>query len=142
MDVQAFKRLVDEALDLPDCKCNKTDFKAWKAWRTQSQKADSRILGKVNLISNMPLNQLENLGPFDHQTGSIKARGYTSHLPNGLNYWSDQAPIALYFYPYHNCDVYRCIHCKAIFLEYTETAGHAPEKRLRWVRPELVTEQK
>lgn len=88
----------------------------------------------------MPADQLENLGPFDHQDESIKARGYTSYLPDGLNYWSAEAPIAVYFYPYHECDIYRCKDCEAIFLSYTETAGHAPEKRLRWVRPELIIE--
>ena len=139
MNVETFKSLVSQAHAQPDCGCNKTNFQCWAAWRTKTRDLDSTLWGKKRLEANMPAGQLENLGPFDHQEQAIKANGYTSYLPNGLNYWSPKAPIAVYFYPYHDCDIYQCKGCQAIFLEYMEESGHIPEKRLRWVRPELIT---
>lgn len=56
-------------------------------------------------------------------------------------YWSPTAKIATNFYPYHNCDVYRCNECKKLFLVYVETAGHGPQQRIRLVKPELIVEE-
>jgi len=56
-------------------------------------------------------------------------------------YWSPTSKIATNFYPYHNCEVFRCNECKKLFLVYTETAGHYPEQRIRLVKPELIVEE-
>ena len=104
-----------------DCSCNRNDFKAWKYTKS--------------LNSTLML-----LGEFAHKTEAIKRNGYNSYHPAGTNYWSEDASISIFFYPYHECDIYQCKQCESLFLHYIEHGGHGSEKRLRWVNPDLVTD--
>src|SRR5579871_1655945 len=40
--------------------------------------------------------------------------------PNGTRYDSPDAPVAVSWFPFNRCDVYRCGRCLGIYLRYTE----------------------
>jgi hypothetical protein len=83
-------------------------------------------------------NILETLGDFEDAEKYISKNGYNEYHPHGTNYWNKDAPIAIQYYPYNDCTVRKCPQCAAIFLSYTEFAGHGPQHRLRYVREDLV----
>lgn len=82
--------------------------------------------------------QLGTLGEFEGAEEFINKNSYNEYHPNGTNYWSKTAPIALQYYPYHESQIRACPVCGAIFLSYVEYSGHASQKRLRWVKKELI----
>ena len=51
--------------------------------------------------------------------------------PRGTQLWSPDAPIALGWHPYNRCTLWRCQHCAAAFLRYTEYGGYYEEERIR-----------
>ena len=55
-----------------------------------------------------------------------------------LQYWGTDAPIQFDKYPYYGCEVFRCKTCGTLFFYYLELGGHAPQKRYRVIRKELV----
>jgi len=57
----------------------------------------------------------------------------------GSSLWSPRAPIALHFHPYNRCELWQCRSCRKPYLRYTEYGGYYEEKRIRELRPELVT---
>jgi len=57
----------------------------------------------------------------------------------GSSHWSATAPIALHFHPYNRCELWQCKSCRKPYLRYTEYGGYYEEKRIRELRPELVT---
>jgi len=57
----------------------------------------------------------------------------------GSSLWSPEAPIALHFHPYNRCALWQCRSCKKPYLRYTEYGGYYEEKRIRELRPELIT---
>lgn len=61
---------------------------------------------------------------------------HNEEYPTKENYWSPKYPIALEYYPYFGCDIYS--DGKSYFLIYQEFGGHAPEKRCRVVKKELL----
>jgi len=81
-----------------------------------------------------------SVGEFSDAEKYIKENGYSEYHPENTNYWSEDAPIAINFYPYHESIIRRCKKCGEVFLNYTEYGGHAPQDRLRWVRKELIVE--
>ena len=52
------------------------------------------------------------------------------------SYWSPNYPIALEYYPYDGCEIYT--DGSDYFFIYQEFGGHAPEKRCRSIRKELI----
>jgi hypothetical protein len=60
------------------------------------------------------------------------------HHPRGTHGWSPDAPIALGYYPYNRCDVWRCRSCRRAYLRYTEYGGYYEDERVRQVDPALV----
>ena len=58
--------------------------------------------------------------------------------PAGTHGWSNDAPIALGWYPYNRCDVWQCVGCGKPFLRYTEFGGYYTDERIREVQAELV----
>ena len=83
---------------------------------------------------------LEIAGEFELADYFIEKNGYSEYHPDGTNYWSKDAPVAIDFYPYHESRILLCPNCKAIFLNYIEYAGHLPQDRLRWARKSLLVE--
>jgi hypothetical protein len=60
--------------------------------------------------------------------------------PEGTNYWSEDAPIALGFFPYNRCEVLQCQDCQRCFLSYSEYGGYYFERRIRAVSAHLVVD--
>ncbi len=55
--------------------------------------------------------------------------------PHGTHYWQAEAPIALAYFPYNRCSVWRCRHCHRGFLQYTEYGGYYTDHRIREIDP-------
>ncbi len=58
--------------------------------------------------------------------------------PQGTNYWSADAPIALDCFPYNRAEVWQCRRCARAFLRYTEYGGYYIDPRIREVDPRLI----
>jgi len=58
--------------------------------------------------------------------------------PNGTGAWSDDAPIALGWFPYNRCDVWQCRGCARPFLRYTEVGGYYTDERIRELQAHLI----
>lgn len=101
-------------------KCHKDNFAGWETLTKEME------------------SSLELCGEFEQAEKYIGQNGYTEYHPNGTNYWSKDAPIALAFYPYHESLIRKCKSCDAIFLTYIEHSGHAPHNRCRWVQKDLL----
>jgi hypothetical protein len=51
--------------------------------------------------------------------------------PEGTHLWSALAPVALAYFPYNRCEVWRCRACARPFLRYTEYGGYYEDERIR-----------
>lgn len=58
--------------------------------------------------------------------------------PAGTNFWSEDAPIAMGFYPYNDCTVWSCRRCGRSFLFYVEGGGYFVDRRIRLLSLDLV----
>jgi hypothetical protein len=58
--------------------------------------------------------------------------------PAGTHLWSAQAPVALGYFPYNRCELWRCRSCARPFLRYTEYGGYYEEDRIRELNPALL----
>lgn len=58
--------------------------------------------------------------------------------PAGTHAWSADAPIAVGYFPYNRCDVWRCTGCGRPFLRYTEYGGYYNDERIRELNTLLV----
>ena len=47
-------------------------------------------------------------------------------------------PIALGWHPYNRCTLWRCHHCNAAFLRYTEYGGYYQDDRIRPLLAHLI----
>jgi hypothetical protein len=65
---------------------------------------------------------------------------YQEYLPNGVNYWASNAPIAPNFFPYNRSDVWKCSACGRLYLRYTEGGGYFVDKRIRALSSRLITD--
>lgn len=120
LSYENFIALIDKEIKCNCNSCLKSSFKSW---------------GNLTIEQK---NSLSKNGEFDFSEECINKNGYTEYHPNGTNYWSEDSPIALAFYPYHESKIMTCEMCNAVFLNYIEEAGHAPQDRIRWVRKDLV----
>lgn len=68
---------------------------------------------------------------------SADGTGYDATLeeyhPEGSDYWSSRAPIALGWFPYNRSTAWRCTRCAGLFLRTTEYGGYYEEERIRRV---------
>jgi hypothetical protein len=58
--------------------------------------------------------------------------------PQGTHYWDAEAPVAIAFFPYNRCDVWRCVHCGTCFVQYVEAGGYYVDTRIRAINPLLI----
>ena len=58
--------------------------------------------------------------------------------PRGTRYESPDAPVALKFFPYNRCDIWRCKQCQRHLMRYTEFGGYYVDHRVRALTPELA----
>jgi hypothetical protein len=63
---------------------------------------------------------------------------YEEFHPNKTRYDSADAPMALAYFPYNRCDVFRCGPCGRVLLKYTEYGGYYVDDRVRAVDPALI----
>ena len=117
----ALRELAEQAerTEAPSCTCTKTPL---DGWQSQPLSLDER--------------QLE-------QTGTLMVEGdpeptFAEHLPEGTNYWSENAPIAPRYFPYNRCGVWTCTHCGRLYLRYTEGGGYFVDQRIRAVKASLI----
>jgi len=60
--------------------------------------------------------------------------------PEGTRYDSSDAPIAVAYFPYNRCDVFKCTTCECAVLKYTEYGGYYVDHRVRLVDATKVVE--
>lgn len=97
---------------------------------------DDKFLGWKK-ISKDEESKLKKIGIVVDNEGNDVSSSNEYH-PDGTNYYSKNAPIALAYYPYNGCEVYQCSESGKLFLIYTEYGGHKPEKRCRLVQSDLI----
>lgn len=120
VSLKEFFLLVDKS-DTKVCKtCTKELYLSW---------------GNITKEMDQALNVI---GAFLNSDCYINKNGYTEFHPEGTNYWSESAPIAIAYYPYHESKIRVCNECSAVFLNYTDYSGHAPQNRVRLVRKNLI----
>ena len=57
--------------------------------------------------------------------------------PSGTRYDSADAPVAVKFFPYNRCELWRCSQCQRQLLRYTEFGGYYVDHRVRELAPDL-----
>ena len=60
---------------------------------------------------------------------------FEEHHPHGTRYDSPGAPVALTFFPYNRCELFRCSQCQRQLLRYTEFGGYYVDHRVRELSP-------
>lgn len=60
---------------------------------------------------------------------------YEEWHPDGTRYESPDAPVAVSFFPYNRCDLWRCGQCERHVLRYTEFGGYYVDHRVRALLP-------
>jgi hypothetical protein len=56
--------------------------------------------------------------------------------PQGTRYESPNAPVAVAFFPYNRCDLWRCTQCARHLMRYTEFGGYYVDHRVRAIGPD------
>ncbi|MDB5892198.1 MAG: hypothetical protein JWP47_3029 [Polaromonas sp.] len=60
------------------------------------------------------------------------------HHPQGTRYASEDAPVAVDFFPYNLSEVHACSRCSKVLLRYTEYGGYYVDHRVRELDPDRV----
>jgi hypothetical protein len=68
----------------------------------------------------------------------IAEPSFEEQHPNGTRYESPDAPVALKFFPYNRCDIWRCTQCQRHLMRYTEFGGYYVDHRVRALTPKLA----
>lgn len=84
--------------------------------------------GWESVSGAMEISHLEPVGGLGTETSFDRLDEFH---PQGTHLWSPDAPIALGWYPYNRCTVWRCARCAAAFLRYTEYGGYYQDERIR-----------
>ncbi|WP_147320061.1 hypothetical protein [Chitinophaga silvisoli] len=92
----------------------------------------SKYLGWAEL-EKADEEQLVLIGKFDNEGGP------TSNMPYRDKYWQADAPIALAWYPFFGCHIYRYGQDGGLYFVYNEFGGHAPERRCRLIQRHLIS---
>jgi hypothetical protein len=101
------------------CTCTKTPL---DGWQSQPLSIDER--------------QLEQVGTLMREDEAEPT--FAEHLPEGMRYWSDDAPIAPRYFPYNRCGVWKCTQCGRLYLRYTEGGGYFVDQRIRALKANLI----
>jgi hypothetical protein len=94
--------------------------------------------GWTRTPADFPESQMRTVGtlvddPYEEAT-------FAEYHPDGSDYWSASAPIALRHYPYNRCVVLQCSVCGRACLKYVEAGGYYVEPRIRALDPELIVD--
>lgn len=82
-----------------------------------------------------PAALMERLGTL--RDPSVDEPTFEEFHPRGTRYDSPDAPIAVNYFPFNRCDVFRCRQCGLLALRYTEYGGYYVDHRVRRVRADL-----
>lgn len=63
---------------------------------------------------------------------------YEEAHPHGTRYGDANAPVAVKFFPYNRCDLWKCSRCEKHLLRYTEFGGYYVDQRVRFLDPKLI----
>jgi hypothetical protein len=110
-----------EQTDPPPCTCTKTPL---AGWQSQPLSIDERQLEQVGTLMSAAENEAEPT--------------FAEYLPDGMRYWSDDAPIAPKYFPYNRCGVWKCKLCGRLYLRYTEGGGYFVDQRIRALNSNLI----
>ncbi len=106
-----------------ECRCAASPFPGWERVATSFPEAQMRWIGTLNA------------DPGGEPT-------YQEWNPPGRNYWSEDAPVAVHYFPYNRCNVEQCGECERVYLRYTEGGGYYVEQRIRALNdPLLITDK-
>jgi len=101
------------------CNCTRTPL---DGWNSQPVSLDEERLQEVGTLC----------------VASDPEPSYQEYLPQGVDYWSSEAPIAPRYFPYNRCTVWQCTQCARLYLRYTEGGGYFVDRRIRAVRSALI----
>ncbi|NGY18834.1 hypothetical protein FBF08_08815 [Campylobacter sp. CFSAN093250] len=115
------------------------ELRAFAAAAAEQQRcADCAVLwrpGWESLSGADKTSHLQQVGALGTlETGEL----LDEYHPQGTNQWSPDAPIALGWHPYNRCTLWRCHHCNAAFLRYTEYGGYYQDDRIRPLLAHLI----
>jgi hypothetical protein len=83
-----------------------------------------------------PAAQLQQLGTL--RDPAIDEPTFEERHPDGTRYDSPGAPVAVGFFPYNRCDLWRCGPCGRHLLRYTEFGGYYIDHRVRVLDPARI----
>lgn len=85
-----------------------------------------------NKLEKADEEQLVLIGKLDNEERP------TSNYPYKDKYWQPDAPIALAYYPFFGCKLYRYGQNGGLYFVYDEFGGHVPETRCRLIQRDLI----
>jgi hypothetical protein len=121
LSAEQLKSLATQAPE--QCECA---LKICKGWESVSE-------------ARWPADQMQVAGTLrqDLPEGQMELTFEEFH-PHGTRYDSLNAPIAVDYFPYNRCDVFKCSTCQCAVLKYTEYGGYYVDTRARLVDPEMI----
>lgn len=121
LNVEALKALAAQSPNA--CTCALKICKGWESTPDARWPAD-QMHAVGTLRQELPEGQMELT--------------FEEFHPNGTRYDSPKAPIAVDYFPYNRCDVFKCSTCQCAVLKYTEYGGYYVDTRARLVDPEMI----
>lgn len=121
LDAEALYRLASAGAERSACEC-----------------AALRCPGWESLPAGIEPGLLEQVGTLAGHQGDEVEPTLDEFHPDGTRYWSAEAPISLAHFPYNRAEVWRCRHCRRVFLRYTEYGGYYIDQRIREVDPQRI----
>jgi len=82
-----------------------------------------------------PANQMQQIATL--RDPELHEPTFEEQHPLGTRYDSPDAPVAVKFFPYNRCDIWRCGPCQRHLLRYTEFGGYYVDHRVRTLSPKL-----
>jgi hypothetical protein len=110
-----------ESLEASDCHCPLAQHAGWK--NIEEHRWPSEHMKRVGT-----LRDTHHIDPT-----------FNELHPNNTRYESENAPVAVNFYPYNRSDVYHCTDCQQVVLKYVETGGYYVETRARRIINSQIT---
>jgi hypothetical protein len=96
------------------------------------------LIGWESPLVAWPTNPLREIGSLIY--AEDEELTLQEYHPDGTHYWSLDAPIAPFFFPYNRCKICECPRCGRCFLLYTESGAYHVEQRIRYLDPSLIVD--
>jgi hypothetical protein len=113
------KRLLADNAGIQPCNCSLGGCAGWESMSEERWPADQ-------------MQQVATLRDPD-----LYEPTFEEHHPQSTRYDSPDAPVAVKFFPYNRCDLWRCQQCQRHLLRYTEFGGYYVDHRVRALSPRL-----